>query len=137
MISCRLAVLSDLPALLESDLFDEVPSEAGLSSFIGSAWDLLVLGFEDSELAGFCTVHCLPRPDRPREGFVYEIGVSEPYQRRGIARALLTYARAECMARGVEGLWVITNRSNKPACALYESTGAFSAADDEVVYEWP
>jgi ribosomal protein S18 acetylase RimI-like enzyme len=127
----------DLASLVASEgLFDDEPSLEGLSQFVDTAWDFMVLGIVASEVAGFCTVHCLPRPDAAREGFIYEIGTRPAFQRRGVAREMIAFARAECARRGVSGLWVITNRSNVAACSLYEACGGFSAADDEVVYEW-
>jgi ribosomal protein S18 acetylase RimI-like enzyme len=139
VITARLATHGDIDALIASrDLFDEVPSRFGLGAFLGSEWDWLIVGLVGEEIAGFCTVHALPRPDHEsRHGFMYEIGTCEPFQRQGVARSMIEFARSECERRGVEGLWVITNRSNEPACRLYEACEGFSAADDEVVYEWP
>lgn len=139
MITCRLATEADIDTLLTTvELFDEAPTPIGLAAFTDSKWDWLILGFVDDEVAGFCTVHALPRPDQEsRHGFLYEIGTAERFQRRGVARAMIAFARQECERRGVEGLWVITNRSNRPACQLYEACQGYHTADDDVVYEWP
>lgn len=123
--------------MASSELFEDLPSWAGIMAFVGSAWDWLLLGFLGDDLAGFCTVHALPRPDAVRQGFIYELGVIPAFQRKGVGRALIGFAREECTRRGVRGLWVITNRSNKAACSLYLACGGFAAAADDVVYEWP
>ncbi len=54
---------------------------------------------------------------------LYEIGVEEPFQRRGVGRALVEEAKRWAAEVGADELWVLTEDDNAPARALYAATG--------------
>ena len=54
---------------------------------------------------------------------LYEIGVEEPFQRRGVGRALIEEAKRWAVEVGADELWVLTEDDNVPARALYAATG--------------
>jgi ribosomal protein S18 acetylase RimI-like enzyme len=54
---------------------------------------------------------------------LYEIGVEEPFQRRGVGRALVEEAKRWATEVGADELWVLTEDDNTPARALYAATG--------------
>ena len=103
----------------------------------GVAWDaeqgrrfladpdaLLLVARWAGEPCGFLTAYRLQRFDRRRaEVVVYEIGVEEPFRRRGAARALVEEAKRWAAEVGAEDLWVLTEEDNAPARALYAATG--------------
>jgi GNAT superfamily N-acetyltransferase len=103
----------------------------------GVAWDteqgerflahpdtLLLVARWDGEACGFLTAYRLQRFDRRRaEVLLYEIGVQEPFQRRGIGRALVEEAKRWAVEVGADELWVLTEEGNAPARALYTATG--------------
>jgi GNAT superfamily N-acetyltransferase len=103
----------------------------------GMAWDteqgerflahpdtLLLVARWDGEACGFLSAYRLQRFDRRRaEVLLYEIGVQEPFQRRGIGRALVEEAKRWAAEVGADELWVLTEKGNTPARALYTSTG--------------
>jgi ribosomal protein S18 acetylase RimI-like enzyme len=78
-----------------------------------------VVAFDGDDPVGFAFGYELPRRHgRPATFFVYEIGVDEPYRRRGIGRRLM----AELLD-GHEEAFVLTEPDNDPANALYASLG--------------
>jgi aminoglycoside 6'-N-acetyltransferase I len=64
------------------------------------------------------------------------VGVAGGHRRRGIARRLLGALLAHADALGCREAWVLTERDNLPAMALYESTGGREAPDDVVMFSF-
>jgi ribosomal protein S18 acetylase RimI-like enzyme len=85
---------------------------------------LLLVARWDGEACGFLSAYRLPRFDRRRaEVLLYEIGVQEPFQRRGAGRALVEEAKRWAAEADADELWVLTEDDNVPARALYTATG--------------
>jgi ribosomal protein S18 acetylase RimI-like enzyme len=75
--------------------------------------------FDGERPIGFALGYVLPRRHgAPASMFVYEIGVDEPYRRRGIATELMR----RLLAEAPEG-YVLTEPDNAAANALYASLG--------------
>ena len=103
----------------------------------GVAWDitqgqrflahpdtLLLVARWEGAACGFLSAYQLQRFDRRRaEVLLYEIGVQEPFQRRGVGQALVEEAKRCAAEVGAEELWVLTEEANTPARALYAATG--------------
>ena len=78
-----------------------------------------VAAFDGDEPVGFAFGYELPRRHGPESVFfVYELGVEEPYRRRGIGRRLM-----EELLAGHEEAFVMTEPGNDAANALYGSLG--------------
>jgi GNAT superfamily N-acetyltransferase len=120
-----------------NQLFDEgvVWDKEQGSKFLGNPDNALFLGFLDDVVAGFLTAHRLQRFDRKKaEVLLYEIGVDEKFQRKGVGRALIENVKN--WAREIEAgeVWVLTERSNLAAMALYTSCGGVEETHgDEVM----
>ena len=80
---------------------------------------VFVAAFDGDDPVGFAFGYVLPRRHgKPTGMFVYELGVDEPYRRRGIGRRLMQ----ELLA-GREEAYVLTEPENEAANALYASLG--------------
>jgi ribosomal protein S18 acetylase RimI-like enzyme len=78
----------------------------------------------------------LLHPDKPRpEMFLYEIGVSEHHQRKGVGRALMAELVAVCRERGCGEMFVLTERDNAAALALYAGA-AGRREEDSAMFIW-
>jgi ribosomal protein S18 acetylase RimI-like enzyme len=78
-----------------------------------------VVAFDGDDPDGFAFGYELPRRHgRPATFIDYEVGVDEPYRRRGIGRRLM----AELL-EGHDEAFVLTEPGNDPANALYASLG--------------
>ena len=92
--------------------------------FLANPDNLLLVARWEGEVCGFLTAYRLQRFDRRRaEVLLYEIGVREPFQRRGVGRALVEGAKRWAAEVGAAELWVLTEADNAPALALYRATG--------------
>ena len=80
---------------------------------------VFLVAFDGEEPVGFAFGYVLPRRHgKPSAMFVYELGVDEPYRRRGIGRRLMQ----ELLA-GREEAYVLAEPENEAANALYASLG--------------
>ena len=93
--SLRIRRLSEVDAALAEQLnaeFDEgmVWDEGEGRRFLADADNLFLAAFWDERVCGFATAYRLQRVDRRRaEVLLYEIGVNEAFQRRGVGTALV------------------------------------------------
>ena len=58
-----------------------------------------------------------------REIFLFEIGVTDIYQNKGMATALIQALKTYCRAQGIKVIFVGTSLDNAAARRLYEKTG--------------
>lgn len=82
----------------------------------------------DGEVCGFASVEYLDRPESPynlaRKMYrVEEIGVAPPFQRRGVASALVKYMKADAARWGCPKIELDVWEFNQNALAFYERAG--------------
>ena len=89
---------------------------------------------------GFCNItesvngYMLIRPDGLRDFYLHAIDIMERYQKLGYGTELMKYIIAYSKSIGCRKLFLITNKSNIPACRCYENAGGIRMADDDIVY---
>ena len=122
----RVTIVDEALAAELDTMFDEGVSwdaEQG-QRFLTHPDTLLLVARWDGEACGFLSAYRLQRFDRRgAEVLLYEIGVEEPFQRRGVGRALVEEAKRWAADVGADELWVLTEDDNTPARALYAATG--------------
>lgn len=92
--------------------------------FLSDPNNLLLIARLNQRLAGFLTAYRLQRFDhRKAEVLLYEIGVDSKFRRQGIATALINHLKSWAKQAKADEIWVLTERSNTPATALYTSLG--------------
>lgn len=103
--------------------------------FIENLDNALFLAFWEEEAAGFLTAHRLQRLDKRKAGvLLYEIGVNENFRQRGIGKALIETVKNWGREVSADEVWVLTNKSNVPANALYQSVGGVTENPDDIMY---
>jgi GNAT superfamily N-acetyltransferase len=116
-------------------LFDEPARSEWAHRFLTEPGHHIFIAYVDGAPAGMVTGVETTHPDKGTEMFLYELGVDEPYQRRGIGRALVRVLADTARERGCYGMWVLTERSNTAAMATYRSAGG-SDDGDQVMLSW-
>ena len=66
------------------------------------------------------------------EMFLYEIGVDEDHQQKGVATALIEFLKEICASKGIVEMFVGTEKDNIAARKLYATTGG--VADEDSVW---
>lgn len=125
------------PALLPAinHLLDHDWDLAQGERFLSNPDNAFFLAFEDGIPAGFLTAYRLQRFDALRaEVLLYEIGVDPEYQRRDIGRALIEACKEWARSVGAHEVWVLTERSNPAALALYQSTGGVEESPGTMMF---
>jgi ribosomal protein S18 acetylase RimI-like enzyme len=83
----------------------------------------LVVGFA----SGVHYIH----PDKAPQLWINEVAVAVTHRRRGLGKAVLRSLIEVGRANRCTVAWVLTDRTNTAAMALYSSVGGTEGADDE------
>lgn len=115
-------------------VFDDPVDAVATSRFLRAPHHHLAVAIEDGVVVGFVSALHIEHPDKPQpELWINEIGVAPARQRAGIARALLHRMFERARDLGCTEAWVLTDRSNAAAMALYASCGADQPSDHVMV----
>ena len=109
--------------------------EAAARRFLAEEGNHLLIAYEEDQPAGFVSGVEVTHPDKGTEMFLYELGVEERFQRRGVGRALVERLTEVAWQRGCYGMWVVTDGQNAAALATYEGSGA-QPERGQVVLTW-
>ncbi|HET7034714.1 MAG TPA: GNAT family N-acetyltransferase [Thermomicrobiaceae bacterium] len=114
------ALAQHLNAVFDDKTWDAEQGER----FLRDPENLLVVAFCSDQPCGFVSAHRLQRFDRRgAEVLLYEIGVVEAYRRQGVGTALIHEVKRWAREVGADEVWVLTERTNQAAMALYRATG--------------
>jgi ribosomal protein S18 acetylase RimI-like enzyme len=106
-----------------------------VAAFLAQSSNYLVVADDSALPVGFLLAYRLDRLDQPSaKMFIYELEVSEPYRRRGIARSMVALIR-ECARRErMMSTFVFTRRSSEAAVSFYKDTGGRIANGDDLMF---
>ena len=104
-------------------LFDNAPRLDATERFLSEPGHHLLIAYVDGQPVGMITGVEMTHPDKGTEMFLYELGVDEAHQRRGIGRALVGALATLARQRDCYGMWVLTDDDNAAAMAAYRGAG--------------
>ena len=117
------------------DVFDDPIVEASAREFLLDPRHRLMVALEDDVVVGFVSAIIYLHPDKPApELWINEVGVAPAYQRRGIGKALMQGILEEAKRCGCAEVWVLTERLNTTAMAMYKSAGGEETLPDSVMF---
>ncbi|MCE6994268.1 GNAT family N-acetyltransferase [Saccharothrix sp. S26] len=116
-------------------LFDGPPREDATRAFLADDRHHLLIAYVDGTPAGFVSGVETIHPDKGVEMFLYELGVDEGFQRRGIGSALVARLIELAGDRGCTGVWTGTEKDNAAALATYRRAEA-ELDFDTVAVSW-
>jgi len=103
--------------------------------FLENSDNAVFVAVWEQKAVGFLTAYRLQRFDkRQAEVLLYEIGVSENFRQKGIGKALIEKVRNWGKEIDADEIWVLTNKSNTAANALYQSAGGRVENIDDTMY---
>ncbi len=115
-------------------VFDDPIDPAALTRFLRAPHHHLAAAVEDRIVVGFISALHIEHPDKARpELWINQIGVAPTHKKRGIGRALLRAMFAHGKVLGCDEAWVLTDRSNGAAMALYASCGCDAPSDHVMI----
>ncbi|CAL9644563.1 hypothetical protein SUDANB95_06406 [Actinosynnema sp. ALI-1.44] len=121
-------VTSHDDVMAAAHLFDDPPKADATRAFLADDRHHLLIAYVGDEPAGFVSGVETTHPDKGTEMFLYELGVDEAFQRRGIGTALVEALLALARQRGCHGAFTATEPDNTAALATYARTRADTAA---------
>ncbi|MEU7524949.1 GNAT family N-acetyltransferase [Saccharothrix sp. NPDC042600] len=121
-------VTSHDDVMAAAHLFDDPPKADATRAFLADDRHHLLIAYVGDEPAGFVSGVETTHPDKGTEMFLYELGVDEDFQRRGIGTALVEALLALARQRGCYGAFTATEPDNTAALATYARTRADTAA---------
>jgi aminoglycoside 6'-N-acetyltransferase I len=127
----------DLPLLhnIAEDVFDDPIVESSAQEFLNDPRHRLVVALDGDLVVGFVSAVIYVHPDKPApELWINEIGVASSHQRQGIGKALMQAILEEAKRSGCTEAWVLTDRANLPAMAMYKSSGGEETLPDSVMF---
>lgn len=96
--------------------------EAALRGFLKDNRNILLLAWDDDNIAGIALCHELPHPARDGSSlYVHELDTHPDYRRQGVATKLMKELFAEARRRNLSEVWLGTETDNDAANALYTS----------------
>lgn len=132
----RIAEVDDALLLrLNHDWPDEPWALAQAQVFVANPDNLLLLATTPDLICGIVIAHRLQRIDALHaEVLLYSIDVHKSVRRRGIGRALVDATTAWSRELGADCTYVLTERSNLAAMALYRAAGGTDDIPDVAMF---
>lgn len=137
MMELKLLGRTDLSLLhnVAEDVFDDPIVESSAREFLADPRHRLVVALDHDLVVGFVSAVIYVHPDKPApELWINEIGVASTHQRQGIGKALMQAILEEAKRSGCSEAWVLTDRGNLPAMAMYKSAGGEETPPDSVMF---
>ncbi|MGJ8537799.1 MAG: GNAT family N-acetyltransferase [Parasphingopyxis sp.] len=101
----------------------EAPIRADfLEACLANPNQFLIVAVADGAVVGKAQAYIFHFPEKPAEIYIEEIDVAKKWRRQGVATGLMEAVGAEGKKRGIAEYWLITEKGNKGARALYERT---------------
>jgi ribosomal protein S18 acetylase RimI-like enzyme len=118
-----------------ADVFDDPIVISSAQEFLNDARHRLVVALEDTLVVGFVSAVIYLHPDKPApELWINEIGVAPTHQRQGIGKMLLQSLLDNARQSGCVEAWVLTERENSAAMAMYKSAGGVEETPDPTMF---
>ena len=105
----------------DEEIFDEAIEPQRLAAMLNERNNILLVAIHEGVVIGQVLAAIHRHPDKPTELYIDDLGVSEKYQRRGIATRLIEQLVVIGVERGCEEVWVATEPDNEPALKFYAS----------------
>ena len=129
--------ISDLSMVLEMNRHfrDGFVCEENAREFLQNRTNWLFACIENGRIIGFSYGYELTRLNEIGSMlYIHEVGVLPEFWRQGIGKTMLSHLKTLCELEGFCRFFLIAQKSNIPACALYRSAGGFSAHQDDVLF---
>jgi ribosomal protein S18 acetylase RimI-like enzyme len=113
-----------------ADVFDGPIDPRLTREFLHDPRHHIAVAVDEGVVVGFASAVHYVHPDKAPQLWINEVAVAPPHQRRGLGQAMLRVLFAVGRRHRCTVAWVLTDRTNVAAMALYSSVGGREGADD-------
>jgi ribosomal protein S18 acetylase RimI-like enzyme len=113
-----------------AEVFDNPIDPELTREFLEDSRHHIAVAIDDGVVVGFASGVHYVHPDKPAELWINEVGMAPTHRRQGLGKALLRALLDVGRAHKCTVAWVLTDRKNVAAMALYSSIGGTEGADD-------
>jgi aminoglycoside 6'-N-acetyltransferase I len=111
-------------------VFDKPIQPALAREFLEDERHHIAVAVDDGCVVGFASGVDYIHPDKSRELWVNEVGVAPAHRSKGLGKAVLKALLNVGKVMGCRTAWVLTDRGNPGAMALYTSIGGTEGVDE-------
>ena len=119
---------------VEAGVLDRGVDPGLADAFLRDPRHHLVAAIADDRIVGFVSALDYWHPDKPRELWINEVGVTPAWQRQGVGTQLMQATLDHARALGCFEAWVLTDHENPAALALYRKVGGAQSGTDLVMF---
>jgi len=113
-----------------AEVFDNTIDAELTREFLEDPRHHIAVAIDNGLVVGFASgVHYI-HPDKPPELWINEVGVAPTHRRQGLGKAVLRALFEVGRTHNCKLAWVLTDRSNVAAMALYSSVGGTAGVGD-------
>lgn len=117
-------------------VFDNAIDPTLTREFLADPRHHLAVALDRDLVVGFASgVHYI-HPDKPAELWVNELGVAESHRGQGIGKAVLAALLVAGRQVGCAQAWVLTDKDNGAARAVYRRTGGTEAERPSIMFSF-
>jgi aminoglycoside 6'-N-acetyltransferase I len=114
-----------------ADVFDNPVAPDLVREFLEDPRHHIAVAIDDGTVVGFASAVHYVHPDKPPQMWINEVAVAPTHRRQGLGKAVLRSLFEVGQAHNCTVAWVLTDKANIAAMALYSSIGGAEGADDE------
>lgn len=124
-ISIKILQSGDEPVLMSvaPAVFDNPVDPDLTREFLADPRHHIAVAIDDGLVVGFASAVHYIHPDKAPELWINEVGVAPSHHRRGLGRQVVDALLDVGRANRCSSAWVLTDRTNTAALALYRSAG--------------
>ena len=137
MLEIKLLGSADSDTLnnVAEDVFDDPIVMSVTQEFLEDTRHRLVVALDNNLVVGFVSAVMYLHPDKPApELWINEIGVASTHRQQGIGKSLLRHLLENAKQSGCTEAWVLTDRENIAAMAMYKSAGGVEELPDPTMF---
>jgi len=126
---------SEILSNVAPDVFDDPINFSTTLEFLSDPRHRLMVVIDEGVVVGFSSAVIYLHPDKSKpELWINEIGVAPTHRGLGIGKMLLRRMLESGQQAGCAEAWVLTERTNDAAMALYKSLGGIEEVPDPAMF---
>lgn len=119
------------------DVFDHDICPASVEAFVNCPRHVMVLAVDAGQVVGMASGVEYFHPDKPRQFWVNEVGVTPERQNEGIGRTLVQALISVAEERSCVYAWLGTEQTNAAGNRCFSSVPNGEPPSEFMLYEWP